>query len=85
MERLDAFEAQLASYERPADSSVSPSEVDRRVESLSQRYEAQRASDMRYLLGEITATEVRASTWVDETRNALRFVALNNDPRFTER
>lgn len=84
-ERVEAFETRLAARQPSAATGVSRRELDRRLDSLTESFETQRAADVRYLLGEITATEVRAGTWVDETRNALRFVALNNDPRFTER
>ncbi len=47
--------------------------------------DAKRARDFEFLLKEITATELRTGTYIDETRQALRFVAMQSDPRFTER
>jgi hypothetical protein len=41
--------------------------------------------DFEFLLKEITATELRTGTYIDETREELRWVAMRNDPRFTER
>lgn len=83
--RLNAFENRLGQPGASTVSGITEPELEARLDALARNFEDQRSADMRYLLGEITATEVRAGTWVDETRNALRFVALNNDPRFTER
>jgi hypothetical protein len=55
------------------------------MNSYRRAYDARHARDFEFLLKEITATELRTGTYIDETREALRWVAMKNDPRFTER
>lgn len=83
------FEKRLAEYESrlPGESAEAMPAVLTRdqfedgMSRLERRWENHRARDMEFVLGEITATEARAGTWVDETRDALRLVALQSDPR----
>jgi len=53
--------------------------------NYSRTYDTRQARDFEFLLKEITATELRTGTYIDETREELRWVAMRNDPRFTER
>jgi hypothetical protein len=55
------------------------------MNSQQRLIDVKRARDFEFLLKEITATELRTGTYIDETREALRFVAMKSDPRFTER
>ena len=64
---------------------ITATELDDRLAGLERRFQTERVRDVEFLLGEINATEWRAANWVDENREALRLVALRNDPRLSER
>ena len=40
---------------------------------------------MEFLIGEMNAVEFRAAQWVDETREGVRLVAMQNDPNLSQR
>lgn len=74
------------SAEEQAPSSVmTRTEVEEALRQMQRRLELEQARNTRFLLEEIDATEFRAGRWVDETRQAIQLVALQNDPRFSER
>jgi hypothetical protein len=56
--------------------SVTPDQLDTGLRNLERRLHADRARDVEFLLGEISATEWRAGKWVDDTRQMMRDVAL---------
>jgi len=87
------FEEQLAEVRQSASrpepqvlaASMTPDQLDDAMRRLERKITLERARDFEFLVGEIAATERRAGTWVDETRNALRYVALQSDGRLSER
>jgi len=91
--RIDALEVQLATLAarpEPADSApaaacVTREQLDAGLSRLEQQVKYDRYGDMEYLLGEMQQVERRAAGWVDETREAVRLVALSSDPRLNER
>ena len=77
-EQRVAFERALAARD------VSPGGTRDEVAELDtasdRRVDQRRATDMRYLLGEIGASEMRAGASIGETQRALQYVALANNP-----
>jgi anti-sigma factor RsiW len=55
------------------------------LQRWERRSDLERARDFEFLLDEITAAEMRTGAYLDETRQALHIVAVQNDPRFRER
>jgi hypothetical protein len=92
-QRIDALQAELArlaTRPEPADSvpaaaCVTHEQLDAGLSRLEQQVKYDRFGDMEYLLGEMQQVERRAAGWVDETREAVRLVALSSDPRLNER
>jgi hypothetical protein len=85
-ERQQALETRFAGLEGSLpESSMTRPQVEAALRQLQRRLELEQARNTRFLLEEIDATEFRAGRWVDETRQAIQFVALQNDPRFSER
>jgi hypothetical protein len=64
---------------------ITRDEFEHGLQSLKRKVDVSRARDMEFVLGEMTAVEWRAGKWVDETREAVRLVALQQDPRLSER
>ena len=64
---------------------VSRDQFEDGLRSLEHRVNFERARDMEFLLGEMTAVEWRAGRWVDETREAVQLAFMQSDPRFNER
>ena len=64
---------------------VTADELAQGLTRLEQRVKYDRLEDVEFLLGEMHAVERRAAGWVDDTREAVRLVALSNDPRLSER
>jgi anti-sigma factor RsiW len=92
--RIGILEAQLVQREPAATETIPPEALQAMVSHdqfedglrlLEQRVNYDRARDMEFLLGEMTAVEWRAGKWVDETREAVQLAFLRNDPRFNER
>lgn len=90
--RFVALEQQLARLSQDIATSgatptdcVTPDDLQVAFRAMRREIDLQRARDVEFLVGEISATEWRAGHWVDETRDALRLVALQNDSRFTQR
>jgi hypothetical protein len=92
-ERLAAIEreaASTASATEPgtallAESAVTDTELREEIDRLHRKLRGERARDMEFLLDEISAAEWRTGKWIDETRQAVRYVALRDDSRFSER
>ena len=92
--RVDRLEQALARVDDSSRQSAPPEtlqamitrdEFENGLQKLERRVDVSRARDMEFVLGEMTAVEWRAGKWVDETREAVRMVALQQDPRFSER
>jgi len=83
------FEGLLSEDQAVLPASITLEEFEQGLARMERRCAADRTRDLEFILGEISATEQRAGNWIDqtrsETRNALRYVALQNDPRFSER
>ena len=77
-EERKSFEQALA--QQASASGVSRDEVARLVSASERRIDERRATDMRYVLGEIGAAEMRAGASIGETQKALQYVALANNP-----
>jgi len=77
-EERKSFEQALA--QQASASGVSREEVARLVSASERRIDERRATDMRYVLGEIGAAEMRAGASIGETQKALQYVALANNP-----
>jgi hypothetical protein len=69
----------------PADIYLTEKQFQDSMNNYRRAYDARHARDFEFLLKEITATELRTGTYIGDTREALRRVAMRNDPRFTER
>lgn len=89
--RLERLEGEIAGLRAAAAAdpagatAITPKELDDRLAALERGLQSERVRDVEFLLDEIRATEWRAAHWVDENREALRLVALRNDPRLSER
>jgi anti-sigma factor RsiW len=91
--QLDSILARLnhieqASTGRPAGpvpAYLTRAQLEEAMNNQQRLIDVKRARDFEFLLREITATELRTGTYIDETREALRYVAMQSDPRFTER
>jgi len=68
-----------------AERCASPEDLAAGLAKLEQQVRYDRMTDVDYLLGEMQSVERRAAGWVDETREAVRLVALTSDPRLNER
>jgi hypothetical protein len=75
---------QTAQRELPPNT-VTDLELRAEMDRLARRMRGERALDMEFLLDELSATEWRTGKWIDETREAVRYVALRDDERLTER
>ena len=66
---------------REAPSGVTRDEIAQLLAASERRVDQRRATDMRYVLGEIGAAEMRAGASIGETQKALQYVALANNPQ----
>jgi anti-sigma factor RsiW len=80
-----AREARPTTLPASAESCASPADLAAGLAKLEERVRYDRQIDVEYLLGEMQSVERRAAGWVDETREAVRLVALSSDPRLNER
>lgn len=64
---------------------VTASDLERALAHLERRIDGSRADDLDYVLGEIRESERRTQSWIGDTRQALRYVALANDPGLSQR
>jgi hypothetical protein len=87
MRRLNDLEQASSSPTRGAqpDIYLTQQQFQDAMTNYSRTSDTRHARDFEFLLKEITATELRTGTYIDETRDELRWVAMRNDPRFTER
>ena len=87
LQRIDTLEAGLAACgaDRPDGAWLTRAQLQEEIARLERRADLKRARDFDFLLGEITATEMRTGTYLNETREALQMVAMRSDPRLTER
>jgi hypothetical protein len=86
-DRFSAMEA----VQSPADSStadpstLSRNELETELAELRRKLELSQTRDFEFLLGEINRTEARAGSWANETRQALQYVMLANNPDISDR
>ncbi len=80
--RIDEVEA-IHRGSRPAAAMLTRQDLEAALGRLERRLETRRASDVDWLLQEITASELRSGERIGQTREALRYVALASDPRVT--
>jgi hypothetical protein len=78
-EERKSFEQMLA-RQTPATPGITRDEVAQLLSASERRIDQRRATDMRYVLGEIGAAEMRAGASIGETQKALQYVALANNP-----
>ena len=78
-EQRRAFEQ--AHAQQPAPAGLTREEVAQLLSASERRIDQRRATDMRYVLGEIGAAEMRAGASIGETQRALQYVALANNPQ----
>lgn len=64
---------------------VTREQLDTALSRFERRINASRASDIDYVLNQIAASEERTGFRIGETRQALRYVALANNPALTEK
>jgi hypothetical protein len=92
-ETQSAFEARMASLEKPPASTlqadheprVTRSQVEQQLQQLEVRFDSERKQDLEAFMLSLTAAERRNGTFMDETREAIQVLALRQDPRFVER
>ena len=79
-EERKSFEQALA---RPSNTTpgLTREEVAQLLAASERRIDQRRGADMRYVLGEIGAAEMRAGASIGETQKALQYVALANNPQ----
>jgi hypothetical protein len=63
---------------------LSPADLDTRFASFESNLDQRRRNDLRFLLQEILAAEVRSGTAIDETQQAVRYLAVANHPGVSE-
>jgi hypothetical protein len=73
-EERTSFEQALA-RQAGTPSGVTRDEVAQLLSASERRIDQRRATDMRYVLGEIGAAEMRAGASIGETQKALQYVA----------
>lgn len=92
--QIDALQARVAELEggRPQqplpyiqEAVLTRGQFDKEIRRLQQNAELKRSRDVEFLLEEITAAELRTGLHLDETRQALAWVALQNNPRIRQR
>lgn len=64
---------------------VTREQLETALSRFERRINASRASDIDYVLNQIAASEQRTGFRIGETRQALRYVALANNPALTEK
>jgi hypothetical protein len=78
-EQRRSFEQAMQRPEGPA--GVTRDEIAQLLAASERRIDQRRATDMRYVLGELGAAELRAGASIGETQRALQYVALANNPQ----
>ncbi|HET9300203.1 MAG TPA: hypothetical protein VFO11_09665 [Candidatus Polarisedimenticolaceae bacterium] len=79
-EERKSFEQMLTARQPQVAPGVTRDEVAQLLAASERRVDQRRATDMRYVLGEIGAAELRAGASIGETQKALQYVALANNP-----
>ena len=62
---------------------VTKKDLDEAFSRFERKVDGRRAADLGYVLDAITSSELRSSARIGQTRDALRYVALANDPRIS--
>ena len=82
---MTAQEQRLQSIYRDGNGEVvSPGDLDTRLSRLENGINQQRRNDLRFVLQEILASELRAGSAIDETQQAVRYLAVANQPGLSE-
>jgi len=66
-------------------STLNRDDMETELADLRRQLELSQARDFEFLLHEINATEARAGGWANETRQALQYVMLANNPGISDR
>jgi predicted anti-sigma-YlaC factor YlaD len=66
-----------------AESAVTKKDLEAAFSRLEKKLDSRRATDIGYVLDAISASELRSSARIGQTREALRYVALASDPRIS--
>lgn len=69
----------------PAMRGLTRSELEDRLARMERKLDRSRADDVRFLLGEMEGVENRTGMRLGQTQEAIRYLALANDPRISER
>jgi hypothetical protein len=80
--RLPADEAQAP--EGSSQSGVTSAELEAALARLERKVNGARAADLDYMMGQVTASEVRSGQRLGITNQALRYVALASNPNVSE-
>ena len=82
--QLEAAPATTAAL-HDEDPVVTRAEFEEEMQRISRRQRRERAEDLDYLVRYLTASEQRTGTFMDNTQEALAYLALRGDPRVRER
>jgi len=63
---------------------VTNGELQDALQKLERRVNGARAADLDYMMGQVTASEVRSGQRIGQTNQALRYVALASNPHVSE-
>jgi hypothetical protein len=66
-----------------AESAVTKKDLEAAFTRIEKKLDSRRTADLGYLLDAISASELRSSARIGQTREALRYVALASDPRIS--
>ena len=84
--RIAELEAAPAAEAAPLNDVVlTRAEFDEEMERISRRQRRERAEDLDYLARYLAASEQRTGTFMDNTQEALTYLAMRGDPRVRER
>jgi len=82
--QLEAAPAKKAAVD-DEDAVMTRAQFDDELQRISRRQRRERAEDLDYLLRYLEASEQRTGTFMDNTQEALTYLALRGDPRVRER
>jgi anti-sigma factor RsiW len=82
--QLEAAPAKKAAVD-DEDAVMTRARFDDEMRRISRRQRRERAEDLDYLLRYLEASEQRTGTFMDNTQEALAYLALRGDPRVRER
>ena len=85
--RLDALERDVSTAGPPASEStlLTRAEFEQEMTRRDRRLDLKRSQDYQFLLEQMAAYEWRTGTRLNQTREAINWVAMRSDPRLSER